>query len=311
MNGLKQMEREMTEKQPHIVVTGASGFVGTHVMRALAEAGEYPVGLCRKPATGLVHGFDLEDMGDLSNVLKGAKAVVHCAARVHGKEDPKTELADQMKANRDGTAELMRQAEAAGVGHFIFMSTIAVYGIDHSDQVVSADHPTFPQTAYGKSKLAAEDLLKDSAIRVTILRVPQVYGPHAPGLWRKLMRLCQSPYPLPFDYAGNRRSMIAVQNLADLIRHCVQTQELPQTILATDHEDLGTTAICTELRKAMGKPRRLFTLPKPMMRSVSRLVRRPYLYDQLFETLQFSATSCGWTPPLSPQEALKRCVTSK
>lgn len=301
----------MSDQQPHIVVTGASGFIGTHVMRALAEAGEYPVGLCRKPAKGLVHGFDLEDMGDLSNVLNGAKAVVHCAARVHGKEDPKTELADQMKANRDGTAELLRQAEAAGVAHFIFLSTIAVYGIDHADQVIAADHPTHPQTAYGKAKLAAEEALKASTMRVTILRVPQVYGPHAPGLWRKLMRLCQSPYPLPFDYAGNRRSMIAVQNLADLIRHCVQTPDLPGIILATDHEDIGTTAICTELRKAMGKPRRLFTLPKPFMRGLAGAVKRRYLYDQLFESLQFSATDCGWAPPLSPQEALKRCVTPK
>lgn len=301
----------MTEKQPHIVVTGASGFIGTHVMRALAEAGEYPVGLCRKPTNGLVHGFDLADMGDLSNVLSGAKTVIHCAARVHGKEDPKTELADQMKANRDGTAELLRQAEAAGVQHFIFLSTIAVYGLNYSSEIIAVDHPTNPQTAYAQAKLAAEDLLKASPMRVTILRVPQVYGPHAPGLWRKLMRLCASGYPLPFDYAGNRRSMIAVQNLADLIRHSAQTQSLPQTILATDHEDLGTTAICTQLRRAMGKPRRLFTLPKPVMRGLARLVRRPYLYEQLFESLQFSATDCGWTPPFTPDEALKRCVQTK
>ena len=68
--------------QPHIVVTGANGFIGTHVMHALAHAGEYPVGLCRKPTKGLVHGFDLENPGDYGQVLKGAKAVVHCAARV-------------------------------------------------------------------------------------------------------------------------------------------------------------------------------------------------------------------------------------
>ena len=301
----------MTEKQPHIVVTGASGFIGTHVMRALAEAGESPVGLSRKPIKGLVHGFDLEDIGDLSNVLSGAKAVVHCAARVHGKEDPKTELEDHLKANRDGTAELLRQAEAAGVQHFIFLSTIAVYGLDRSDQVISFDHPTAPKTAYGKAKLAAEEVLRDSQMRCTILRVPQVYGPHAPGWWGKLMRLCASRYPLPFDYAGNRRSMIAVQNLADLIRHSVQTPDLPDIILATDHSDLGTTQICTELRQAMGKPRRLFTLPKPLLRGLAKLARRPHLYDQLFESLQFSPTDCGWTPPLTTQEALRRCVSKK
>jgi len=301
----------MTDKPPHIVVTGASGFIGTHVMRALAAAGEYPVGLCRKPTKGLVHGFDLSDMGDLSNVLKGAKAVVHCAARVHGKEDPKTEREDHLKANRDGTAELLRQAEAASVEHFVFLSTVAVYGINQSDQVIALDHPTAPNTAYGQAKLEAEALLNASPMRSTVLRVPMVYGPHAPGLWRKLMRLCASRYPLPFDYAGNRRSMIAVQNLADLIRHCVQSENIPDLILATDHEDIGTTRICTELRNTMGKPRRLFAAPKPLMRSAASMLRRGYLYEHLYESLQFEPTECGWSPLLDPDQALKLCVSSK
>ncbi|SHG24260.1 NAD-dependent epimerase/dehydratase family protein [Cognatishimia maritima] len=299
----------MTEKQPHIVVTGASGFIGTHVMQALAAAGEYPVGLCRKPTKGLVHGFDLMEMGDLSKVLSGAKAVVHCAARVHSKEDPKTELDDHRKANRDGTADLLRQAEAAGVQHFVFLSTVAVYGLQKASEVIALNYPSAPNTAYGQAKLEAEAIVQACPMRSTILRVPLVYGPHAPGNWRKLMRLCQSGYPLPFGFVGNRRSMIAVQNLADLIRHCLQSDDTPEVILATDHDDLGTTRICTELRKAMGKPRRLFAVPKPLMSAGATLVRRPYLYEQLFESLQFSATDCGWTPPLTADQALHLCVT--
>ena len=305
----------MSDTPPHIVVTGASGFVGTHVMRALSEAGEYPVGLCRKPTPGLVPGFDLENMGDLSQVLNGARAIVHCAARVHGKENPKTERDDHLKANRDGTAELMRQAEAAGVPHVIFLSTVAVYGVDASEAVIKREHPTHPKTAYGAAKLAAEEVVAQSKIRSTILRVPQVYGPHAPGLWRKIMRLVASPYPLPFDFVGNRRSLIAVQNLADLIRHCVQADlqkgTLPETILATDHADFGTTQMVKELRTAMGKPTRIFTAPKPVLRLAATLARRRYLYDQLFQSLQFEPTDCGWTPLLSPTEALRRCVVHK
>lgn len=298
----------MTEKQPHIVVTGASGFIGTHVMQALAQAGEYPVGLCRKPTKGLVHGFDLENLGDLSKVLTGAKAVVHCAARVHRKEDPKTALEDHRRTNRDATVDLLRQAEAAGVEHFVFLSTVAVYGLDKADAVIPLDHPTDPNTPYGQAKLEAEKIIAQSPIKTTILRVPLVYGPNAPGFWRRLLKLCNSRYPLPFDFVGNCRSMMAVQNLADLIRHCITAPSTPDMILATDHEDLGTTRIATAMRHGLGRPRRLFTAPKPLIKLAAHAVRRPYLYKQYFDSLQFEPTNCDWTPPLSVDDALALSV---
>lgn len=297
--------------QPHIVVTGASGFIGTYVMRALSEAGEYPVGLCRKPTKGLVHGFDLENPGDYSQVLKGAKAVVHCAARVHGKEDKKTELEDHLKANRDGTADLVKQAEAAGVETFVFLSTIAVYGVNSSAQAIALNHPENPNTAYGQAKFKAERSVTASKMRSVILRVPQVYGPNGPGVWRRMLKLANSAYPLPFDYVGNRRSMIAVQNLADLIRHVVQDETVPQLILATDQHDIGTTQIMSDLRKAFGRPRRLFTAPLPLFKLAAALVRRPYLFETYFGSLRFEPTECGWSPVLTPEEALAKCGKQK
>ncbi|MGR3813109.1 MAG: NAD-dependent epimerase/dehydratase family protein [Cognatishimia activa] len=297
--------------QPHIVVTGANGFIGTHVMHALAHAGEYPVGLCRRPTKGLVHGFDLENPGDYAQVLKGAKAVVHCAARVHGREDKATELADHMKANRDGTADLVAQAEAAGVETFIFLSTVAVYGVNASNSVLDLNHPTAPNTAYGKAKLEAEEFVLKSKMRVVILRVPQVYGPHGPGLWGRMLRMANSPYPLPMGFVRNQRSMIAVQNLADLIRHCVQSTDVPSLILATDHADISTTDMMRHLRRAFGRAPRLYLAPFPILWLGAKAMRRSYLYDTYYRSLRFTPTDCGWTPPLSPAEALAACAPKR
>ena len=297
--------------QPHIVVTGANGFIGTHVMHALAHAGEYPVGLCRTPTKGLVHGFDLENPGDYSQVLSGAKAVIHCAARVHGKEDKATELADHMKANSDGTADLIQQAEAAGVETFIFLSTIAVYGINAKDAPIELDQPTAPTTAYGKAKLAAEDHVSKSKMRTIILRVPQVYGPHAPGLWGRMLRMAKGPFPLPFGFVRNQRSMIAVQNLADLIRHCVQTPDMPPLLHATDHDDISTTEMMRHLKRAYGRPNLLFPAPFPVLRLGAWAMRRSYLYDMYYRSLRFTPTECGWSPVLSAKDALAACAPKR
>ncbi|MDC0737098.1 NAD-dependent epimerase/dehydratase family protein [Cognatishimia sp. SS12] len=294
----------MSPQKNHIVVTGASGFVGTHVMRALAEAGEYPVGLTRKPAKGLVHGFDLGNIGDLSKVLTGAKAVVHCAARVHGRDDKKTALAQHRRDNRDAVAALIAQAEAAGVGHFVFLSTVAVYGLRSSDQVISFDHPVAPNSPYAQGKLEAEEIVRTSGMRTTILRVPLVYGPHAPGLWRRFHKLCDSAAPLPFAYCNAPRSMMAVQNLADLIRHCILDPNAPQDILASDHDDLTATTIARTLRKALGRPERLFPLPLPLLKASATVLRRPYLYDNFFAPLRLAPTDFGWQPKYSAKEAL-------
>ena len=293
--------------QPHIVVTGANGFIGTHVMHALAHAAEYPVGLCRKPTKGLVHGFDLENPGDYAQVLKGAKAVVHCAARVHGREDKATELADHMKANRDGTADLIRQAEAASVPKFVFLSSVAVYGQNTSQEPIDIDHPTAPTTAYGKAKLEAEALVQESSMQSVILRVPQVYGPHGPGLWGRMLRMANSPYPLPMGFVRNQRSMIAVQNLADLIRHCLAAEDVPPVIQATDHADISTTDMMRALRHAFGRAPRLFPAPFPILWLGAKAMQRSYLYDMYYRSLRFTPTDCGWSPIMTPAEALKTC----
>jgi nucleoside-diphosphate-sugar epimerase len=300
-----------SKAKPHIVVTGANGFIGTHVMHALAHAGEYPVGLCRRPTEGLVHGFDLENPGDYSQVLSGAKAVIHCAARVHGKEDKATELADHLKANRDGTADLVAQAEAAGVETFIFLSTVAVYGLNSSEHVLPLSHPTHPTTAYGQAKLEAETVVSASKIRTVILRVPQVYGPHAPGLWGRMLRMANNPFPLPFGYVRNQRSMIAVQNLADLIRHCVQSPDVPDMILATDGDDTSTTDVLRDLRKAFGRRPLLFPAPFPILRLGAWMMRRGYLYETYYRSLRFEPTPCGWTPVMTAAQALAACAPKR
>jgi dihydroflavonol-4-reductase len=163
-----------------VLVTGATGFVGSHLVEALRRRADDVTALVRSPAKAgplttlgvqLVAG-DLADREALERAVAGRDVVFHVAGLLAARNE--TEF---LRANRDGTARLLDAAARAGVGRLVFVSSMAAGGPSAPGHPLSGAEPPRPVTAYGRSKLAAEEQVRASGVPWTILRPPMVYGP--------------------------------------------------------------------------------------------------------------------------------------
>lgn len=305
-----------------VLVTGANGFVGTAVMARLAQMPDItPVAAVRHPerwvGPGRAVGYDL--LADAFPHLSNVDTVIHCAARVHiMKDKAENPLEAYQPANTDGAARLAAKAAASGVRRFIFISTIKVNGENtlgrgpfRSDDLVGAQDP------YAISKLTAERRLLEigerTGLEILIIRPPLVYGPGVRANFRSMIAWLDRGWPLPFGALHNRRSMIAVQNLADLVVHCIAVPVVG-IFLARDSETPTTTELMVQLAQALQKPPRLLSVPPNWLRYVgkatgtSAVIRR--LTDPLEVDLADTTARLGWNPPLSMDQALRLTVAA-
>jgi nucleoside-diphosphate-sugar epimerase len=233
-----------------ILITGASGFIGRHLVFALQQQ-DYDILAASRvqgslPKECYVRAPDLGADAEWSPLLKTCDAVVHLAGRAHILNERQNAAADQLhrRVNVDGTRALARQAVECGVKHFIFISSIGAV-TEASERMVSDATPCLPTTTYGKSKLEAEKALREVAeacgMAWTIIRPPLVYGPGNPGNMERLLKLVRSGIPLPLGSVLNRRSFIYVENLVDLIARCVANPKaFGKIYLPSDGEDVST-----------------------------------------------------------------------
>lgn len=253
---------------------------------------------------------------DWRPALEGVTAVVHAAARVHVmREEAADPLAEFRRANVEGTLALARQAAAAGVERFIFISSIKVNGESTPrDRPFSAADVPQPQDPYGVSKLEAEralgELARETRLEVVIVRPPLVYGPGVKANFFALLKWLQRGVPLPFGAIRNRRSLVALDNLVDLVATCVEHPAAPgQTLLVSDGDDLSTTELLRRLAHALGKPARLVPVPEPVLIFAARalgagsIARR--LCGSLCVDIAPTRSLLGWAPPLSVDEGLR------
>lgn len=305
-----------------VLVTGAAGFVGSALLPRLIEEGRFSVHAAVRegragfpPAVTVHRGMDLAGATDWSACLKGIDCVVHLAARVHvmhdGAADPLTEF---RKVNVEGTLALARQA-AAGVRRFIYLSSIKVNGesTEAGKPFVEYDLPV-PRDPYGISKLEAEQGLislgRETGMAVVIIRPPLVYGPGVKGNFLTMLRWLARGYPLPLGSIANRRSLVSVQNLVDLIVTCItHPNAANQTFLVCDGEDLSTTDLFTRLGGALGKPARLLPVPAWLLAGLGSALGKREMMRRLCGSLQVdiakSARLLGWSPPFGVDEGLK------
>jgi nucleoside-diphosphate-sugar epimerase len=259
---------------------------------------------------------------DWRRALRDVAAVIHTASRVHVmKEKIPDPLSEFRRVNVAGTVNLARQAIEAGARRFVFISSIKVLGEESPPgRPFLADDLPAPQDAYGTSKWEAEQALLalagDSSMDVVIIRSPLVYGPGAKGNFAVIARWLARDVPLPLGaLRHNRRTLVAIDNLVDLIVTCVDHPAAAnQVFLAGDGEDISTADLLRRMAKAMDKRAHLIPVPSWMLKSAAAVMGRRAMARRLCDSLQVDISKAqrrlGWTPPVSMDEGLQRAFAS-
>ena len=305
-----------------VLVTGASGFVGSAVVQELVtRAGFQPIAVLRKaqPMSLPVRlCADFNDAEQTAPLMQGIDCVVHCAARVHMMNEQAADPLTEFRAvNTKGTLQLARQAAKAGVKRFIFLSSVKVLGESTSGQAFCFDDPLAPQDPYGVSKAEAETALhqlgQQTGMEIVIIRPPLVYGPGVKANFAAMLKLAKKNLPLPLGAIDNKRSLVALDNLVDLICVCIRHPAAAnQTFLVSDDEDVSTTELLQRMIRAHGKTPRLLPIPASWLRFAARLLGKKAVVDRLCGSLQVdishTKSTLGWQPPLSLDTGIQRCL---
>ena len=313
--------------QRRVVVTGANGFVGLALCAEAVARGTAVRGItrstCDLPAgvNNLVIGsFDAST--DWRDKLIDSEVIVHLAARVHVMQDVAADpLVEFRRVNVQGTLNLARQAAAAGVRRFVFVSSIKVNGeATQPGLAFAADDVPAPLDSYGVSKMEAEKGLREIAVQtgldVVIIRPPLVYGPGVRANFAAMMRWLQRGVPLPLGAIHNQRSLVSLDNLIDLIVTCINHPAAAnQTFLVSDGEDVSTTELLRRMGNALGHPARLVPVPAGLLKLGAAMIGRADMAQRLCGSLQvdIEKTRCllGWCPPITLDEGLKRAAVGK
>jgi nucleoside-diphosphate-sugar epimerase len=278
-----------------IAITGGSGFIGNYVMSLLLSAGHEVIALQRRPhvnKTVKTVEFDLMQYETLTeHDLTGVDTVIHLAASVHRKN---VTSHDHKQMNFRATRHLYEISKKVKVKKFIFISTVGVYGLNQFNKVCVLNSDIDPQTPYATSKFEAEEYLRsngDAEVITSILRVPLVYGKDAPGNLGLIKKFASKFRVLPFGRIHNRRSLVLVEDLADLISRMSQRVELYQgTHLIADPEPASTSQISERIFSDHQITGFNLPIPKSCIKLFCFLVAMPKLYEQLCGDLVFKSS---------------------
>ena len=311
-----------------VTVTGATGVVGKALV---CELGSHALNVCAvvrtlrqasvppdSKVTNIAVG-EINSQTDWSAALIGVDCVVHCAARAHVMHETADDaLTAYRVVNVDGSRRLAEQAAAAGVRRLVYLSSIMVN--DEQTRLGASlsfsDRPA-PEDAYGISKWEAEQALWDvsakTELKLVVVRPPLVFGPGVKGNLARLLKLVRLGLPLPLGALQNKRSLIGLDNLVDLLICCVDHPAAAgQTFLVSDGEDLSTPDLIRHMAGAMGRSAWLFPVPVSLLRLADSALGKRAEIDRLVGSLQIDSSHTrrvlGWAPSLSVQEGIRRMV---
>lgn len=301
-----------------VLVTGATGLVGSALVQRLGTEPRWQVRACRHerpetpaPRVEWVTAPDLGPDADWRAVLDGVDVVVHLAARVHVTASSAGEF---QRVNVQGTRQLARQAGESGVRRFVFLSSVKVHG---DSGHIREDSEFAPADDYAVSKRDGEDVVRDIArttgLEVVIIRPPLVYGPGVTANFRSLMSAVRRRIPLPLGAIANRRSLVAVDNLVDLIVVCLDhPAAASEAFLVSDGEDVSTPELLRRLATAVGGRARLVPLPAWCLRVLAMPAGKSAAVSRLTGSLYVDISKArrvlGWVPPVTLEEGLRRAA---
>jgi nucleoside-diphosphate-sugar epimerase len=264
-----------------------------------------------------IESHRVDDIGphtNLRRILDGIEIVVHTAALAHKVGDRiGNSIATYRQVNTDATLNLARQAASAGVKRMIFFSTIGVHGPITRGEKFSEDSPIAPHSPYALSKYEAElglrALEKDTDMEISIIRPPLIYGNNPPGNLARLIRLISREVPLPFGLVKNKRTLVSLENIIDLVMRCIQHPKAGgETFLAGDTEDVSTPEIISLIAEGMGRKTTQLPVPAAVLRIGTYLLGRSTLYQQLCGSLQIDTTKShrllDWAPTITSHDGL-------
>jgi len=319
-------------RQVNVLLTGATGFLGSALSRCLINDSKYKLVVTRRhelskstvDCESIVVG-DLETTTDWKQALSSVDVVIHVAARAHimndSVEDPLTEF---RTVNTAGTLTLARQAVEAGVKRFIFISSIKVNGEETYSESFSKEEGIrrfteedvfIPTDPYSLSKQEAEQgllkLAEETGMGVVIIRPPLVYGPGVKANFFSMMKWMSKGVPLPFGAIHNQRSLVALDNLVSFIIKCIDHPKAANEVfLISDGEDVSTSELLQKVAKAFGKNALLLPVPVFLMTFVAQLLGKRDVASRLFGSLQVDSSKArellGWKPVITMDEQLKK-----
>lgn len=308
----------------NILITGISGFVGSALNEALHKQGIHTIRGTVRSSHHLydenpnIYQVNLGANTKWDKPLDGVDVVFHTAARVHVMKEELTDpLAEFRQINVISTLNLARQAAAAGVRRFIFISSIKVNGeMTSLGQSYSAADTPAPIDAYGLSKKEAEDGLLELAaatgMDVVIVRPPLIYGPKVKANFASMMRYLDKGIPLPFGLVTkNQRSLVGLDNLTDFLILCIHHPSAAnQIFLISDGYDLSTAELLRKMARAMNKSTILLPIPPLLLFLAAKILGKGVMAQRLLSNLQVDITKnyelLNWKPPFTQTEMLGR-----
>lgn len=300
------------------LITGANGFLGQHLLPYLQSKKIEVIATARQASPGsesVIATGDLNQYSNWDSLLKNVDVIIHAAAKAHDMSKSPDLKDKYYQANLKLPLLLAEKARQHRVKRFIFISTVKVNGENTFERPFHADDPAHPVDDYGRSKAQAEAALlqmhEPGVFEVVIIRPCLIYGAGVKANFKNLLHLVEKGWPLPFALIKNKRSLVSVDNLMDLIFNCMTHPNASgQIFLVSDDQDLSLPATIKTLAKSIHKSILLIPIPLFLFRVVFTLLGKKDLIQKLFGNLQVDISKTkqmlNWTPPYTMEESLER-----